>query len=90
MTAPHLGRLAEKRDGYKRIAHTLHEVQGVYLTSKDSDIHNLEDLKGKLLTMVGRAAIITQMAEHQLRGLGLEDGKNITFRFTRTHNNHSC
>lgn len=87
MTAPHLGRLAEVRDGYIPLAHTMHEVQGIYLVSKTSNIHSLKDLKGKTITMVGRTAIITQMVEKQLAALGLHDKKNITLRFTKTHNN---
>jgi len=87
MTAPHLGRLAEVRDGYRPIAHTMHEVQGIYLANKSSNIHNLKDLEGKVITMVGRTAIITQMVEKQLNELGLYNGKNVTFRFTKTHNN---
>ena len=86
MTAPHLGKLAEVQ-GYKRIAHTMHDVQGIYLVHKDSPIKNLSDLKGKIITLVGRAAIITQMVEHQLSSMGLEEGKDYTFRITRTHNN---
>ena len=87
MTAPHLGRLAEIRDGYRPIVHTMHEVQGIYLTNKTSGIHKLQDLKGKVLTLVGRTAIITQMVEQQLNKLGLYSGKDFTFRFTKTHNN---
>ena len=87
MTAPHLGRLAEVRDGYRPIAHTMHEVQGVYLVKKSSAIKELKDLEGKVITMVGPTAIITQMVEKQLNDLGLYNGKNITFRFTKTHNN---
>ena len=52
-----------------------------------SSIHTLQDLKGKVLTTVGPTAIITQMAEQQLNTLGLHDGKNMTLRFTKTHNN---
>ncbi len=87
MTAPHLGRLAEVRDGYRPIAHTMHDVQGVYLVKKSSSIKELKDLEGKTITIVGRTAIITQMVEKQLNELGLKNGKNITFRFTKTHNN---
>lgn len=87
LTAPHLGRLAEVRDGYRPLAHTMHKVQGVYLANKSSNLHGLRDLEGKVITMVGRTAIITQMAEKQLNKLGLYDGKNVTFRFTKTHNN---
>jgi len=87
MTAPHLGRLAEVRDGYRPIVHTMHAVQGVYLVAKDSGIQRLEDLQGKTITMVGRKALVTQMAEKQLANLGLKNGENITLRFTKTHNN---
>lgn len=87
MTAPHLGRLAEVRDGYVPMVHTMHEVQGIYLVRKDSDIRQLQDLKGKTITLVGRAAIITQMVEQQLGQLGLDVGKDVEFRITRTHNN---
>jgi len=87
MTAPHLGRLAEVRDGYRPIVHTMHAIQGVYLVAKDSGIQRLEDLKGKTITMVGRKALVTQMAEKQLASLGLKNGENISLRFTKTHNN---
>ena len=87
LTAPHLGRLAEIRDGYRPIAHTRHEIQGVYLVKSSSDIHELKDLEGKVITLVGRTALVTQMVEKQLNGMGLFNGKNITFKFTKTHNN---
>ena len=87
MTAPHLGRLAEVRDGYLPLVHTMHEVQGVYLVHKDSAIRKLTDLRGKTITLVGRAAIITQMVEQQLNELGLKVGQDVEFRITRTHNN---
>lgn len=87
MTAPHLGRLAEVRDGYRPMVHTMHEVQGVYLVRKDSDIHSLSDLRGKTITLVGRAAIITQMVEKQLADMGMQVGKDVKFNYTRTHNN---
>lgn len=87
MTAPHLGRVAEVRDGYIPVAHTMHKVQGVYLVREDSGITELADLEGKVVTMVGPSAVITQMAEKQLSQLGLQNGKNINFRYTNTHNN---
>jgi len=87
LTAPHLGRLAEVRDGYRPIAHTKHEVQGVYLVNSSSDIYELKGLEGKIITLVGRTALITQMVEKQLNNIGLFNGKNITFKFTKTHNN---
>jgi phosphonate transport system substrate-binding protein len=86
MTAPNLGRLAEKRDGYHRVVRSVHEIQGIYLVNKASKIQRLQDLEGKTLTLV-KASMIGQMAIRQLKALGLEEGKNITFRYTSTQNN---
>lgn len=87
LTAPHLGRLAETRDGYKRLAMTGHTVQGIFLTRKDSPIQKIEDLKGKSLMIAQRSSIIFQMAEELLREKGLVPGKTLTIIETRTHNN---
>lgn len=87
LTAPHMGRLAETRDGYKRLAQTGHTVQGIFLARKDSDIHKLEDLKGKTIMMAQPISIVYQMAEHRLREMGLIPGESITIVNTRTHNN---
>lgn len=86
-TAPHLGRLAEYRDGYHPLIKTGHEVKGIYLVAKESPIQSLSDIKGKSIMMVGEAAIISQLAVQQLRDLGLQDGVNMEIRRTRTHNN---
>ena len=87
LTAPHLGRLAETRDGYKRLAMTGHSVQGIFLTRKDSNIQKIEDLKGKSVMIAQRTSIIFQMAEELLKEKGLVPGKDVTIVETRTHNN---
>ena len=86
-TAPHLGRLAETRDGYKRLVQTSHTVQGFFLARKDSDIHKIEDLKGKKVMIAQKVSIVYQMAEHTLREHGLVPGESVTIIDTRTHNN---
>lgn len=86
MTAPHLGLLAEKQ-GYRRVVMSLHTVQGIYIARKDSDIHSIDDLRGKVVTMAAREAIIFQTAEHQMQQHGLIDGENMTIKVARTHNN---
>lgn len=87
ITAPHLGRLAETRDGYKRLAQTRHVVQGIFLARKDSNIHRIEDLRGKNVMIAQKISIIYQMAEHTLREKGLVPGESVTIVETRTHNN---
>lgn len=87
LTAPHLGRLAEKRDGYQRLAMTLHRVEGLFLAKKDSPINSLNDLKDKKVMIAQRISVIYQMALHTLAQKGFVDGKNITIIETKTHNN---
>jgi phosphonate transport system substrate-binding protein len=87
LTAPHLGRLAETRDGYVRVAKTGHQVYGVFLARKDSGIRSLTDLKGKTIMMAQPVSIVYQMGVAELRKNGLEPGKDITVIGSRTHNN---
>ena len=87
ITAPHLGRLAETRDGYLRLAQTGHAVQGIFLARKDSNIHRIEDLKGKSVMIAQKVSIIYQMSEQLLRQKGLVPGESVTIIETRTHNN---
>lgn len=87
LTAPHLGRLAETRDGYKRLAMTSHAVQGIFLTRKNSNIQKIEDLRGKSVMIAQRTSIIYQMAEQLLRDKGLVPGETVTIINTRTFNN---
>lgn len=87
LTAPHLARLAEKRDGYIRIAKTGHLLIGVFLARKDSGIQKLADLKGKTVMMTQPISIVYQMGLEALRQNGLTPGKDVTVVETRTHNN---
>lgn len=87
LTAPHLGRLAEKRDGYKRVAMTGHRVEGLFLAKKESEINSLDDLKNKKIMIAQRISVVYQMALQTLAQKGLTDGKNVTIIETKTHNN---
>lgn len=87
LTAPHLGRLAETRDGYVRVAMTGHQVKGVFLARRDSGIRTIADLKGKTIMMAQPISIVYQMGVEKLRQNGLVAGKNITVIGSRTHNN---
>lgn len=86
-TAPHLGRLAETRDGYRRMAQTSNTVQGIFLTRKDSGIEKIEDLKDKKVMIAQKVSIVYQMAEQALREKGLVPGETVTIVETRTHYN---
>lgn len=87
LAAPHMGRLAETRDGYVRIVKTGHEVQGIFLVRRDSGIRSLADLRGKSVMIAQPISVIYQMAVDHLQRNGLVPGKDITLVTTRTHNN---
>lgn len=87
LTAPHLGRLAEVRDGYVRVAKTGHHVYGVFLARRDSGLRSVADLKGRTLMVAQPVSIVYQLAMEELRRNGLEPGRDVTVITTLTHNN---
>lgn len=87
LTAPHFGRLAERRDGYQIVVRTLNEIQAAFLVRKDSDIQRLEDLKGKRIMVAQPISMMYQLSVGTLEKKGLVPGKNITIVEARTNNN---
>ena len=87
LTAPHFGRLAERRDGYQVVVRTLNEIQAAFLVRKDSDIQRLEDLKGKRIMVAQPISMMYQLGVGTLEKKGLVPGKNITIVEARTNNN---
>jgi phosphonate transport system substrate-binding protein len=87
LTAPHLGRLAETRDGYHPLVMASQRVQGIFLVKKVSAINSLEDLKDKKIMLIQRGSLIYQMVQQTLAAKGLQNGENITLVETKTHNN---
>ncbi len=87
LTAPHFGRLAERRDGYQIVVRTMNEIQAAFLVRKDSDIHRIEDLKGKSIMVAQPISMMYQLSVGTLEKKGLIPGKNITIVEARTNNN---
>lgn len=87
LTAPHFGRLAEKRDGFRRVARTRNKIQAVFLVPKSSPIQRIRDLNGKSIMIAQPVSMLYQLAVHSLGQNGLTPGKNVTILDTRTHNN---
>jgi phosphonate transport system substrate-binding protein len=70
-TAPHMGRLAEKRDGYARVAQTGYRIVVALVCRKDAPIQGREDLKGRSVAVGSRMSITYQVVDHALREKGL-------------------
>jgi len=86
VTAPHFAALAESQLGYKRIARLTRELDGAMVVHKDSDITQIEQLKGKTLATPDHLAIITILGELALQDHGLSPGKDIKIISAPSHN----
>lgn len=76
-TAPHMGRLAEKRDGWQRIAKTGYQIQAVMLVRADSDIRKLQDLRSRTVAVGSRESMTYQLAGERLAAEGLALGRDV-------------
>jgi len=77
-TAPHMGRLAEKRDGYRHIAQT-GKVTVVVLARKGGPVGTLADLKGRTLAVGARLSMSYQIVNHALGEHGLAIERDVKF-----------
>jgi phosphonate transport system substrate-binding protein len=86
-TAPHMGRLAEKRDGYRPLAQSGNPIVVVALVKKDSPVKTLDDLRGRGLAIGAKMSMTYQIMNQALGKSGLELGKNVRFIDTATFSN---
>ncbi len=86
-TAPHMGRLAEKRDGYRALAQTGYSIVVVALTRKDGPISKITDLKGRSLAVGAKLSMSYQMVDRELEKHGLTIGRDVRFVNTANFSN---
>jgi len=87
LTAPHFAALAEQRFHYRRLARYARELDGVIVVRKDSPYRRIEDLRGRVFATPDRLAIITILGESVLKAHHLVPHRDITVRYTPSHNN---
>ncbi|MDI6746994.1 MAG: phosphate/phosphite/phosphonate ABC transporter substrate-binding protein [Rhodocyclaceae bacterium] len=86
-TAPHMGRVAEKRDGYQPLAQTGYPIVVVAVTKNDSPIESLGALHNRSLAVGTQLSMTFQIMNQALAKTGLELGKNVRFVDTATFSN---
>lgn len=86
-TAPHMGRLAEKRDGYLPLAQTGYAIVIVVLARKDGPIKKLIELKGHTLATGAKLSMSYQMVDRELEKYGLTIGRDVRFVNTASFSN---
>ena len=86
-TAPHMGRLAEKRDSYRPLAQTGFPFIVVALARKDSPVKSLDNMRGRSLAVGAKMSMTYQIMNNALGKKGLELGKNVKFVDTASFSN---
>lgn len=87
LTAAHMGRLAETRDGWQLVVQSGQKTATVLLVRKDSTIHEVSDLRGKTMAVGNRRSVTYLLAEEALLLQGLTPGKDINIVETATFSN---
>lgn len=87
LTAPHLGRLAQKRDRWQRLVQSGQKTATVILVRKDSGITSLEGLRGKKMAVGNSRSVTFLLAKDALAEKGLTLGKDIELIETATFSN---
>ena len=87
VTAPHLGRIAQKNSNYEWIGFTKNQSHAVFVVTRESGLQKLSDLKGLSITLPPAAAIIHQMALKRLHEAGVTPNQDIQIKTTLSHNN---
>ncbi|MBI5556308.1 MAG: phosphate/phosphite/phosphonate ABC transporter substrate-binding protein [Deltaproteobacteria bacterium] len=87
LTAPHMGRLAQKRDGWQLVAMTGQQTTTVILVRKDSGIDKIEDLRGRKMAVGNRRSVTYLQADEALGQKGLTPGQDVEIVETATFSN---
>ena len=87
LTAPHMGRLAQKRDGWQLVVQSGQKTATVILVRKESSIRRLEDLRGKKMAVGNWRSVTYLLAEEALAKKGLTLGKDVEVVETATFSN---
>lgn len=87
ITAPHLARLAQVESGYIPLANYTRELYAVIVVARNSPIVSLEDLRGKVVAVPDRLAVIPMIGLQMLRERGLHVDTDFRLRASQTHGN---
>ena len=86
-TAPHMGRLAEKRDGYRPVAQTSHQIVVALICRKEAPLHSLADLNGRSIAIGARLSMTYQLVERTLQTGGMSLGREVKPILTASFSN---
>ena len=85
--APHLARLAQKRDGYRPLAQSGYKVEFMVVARKDSPIQSLADLRGRAVAIGARQSLTHMLMGKELQKSGLVLDRDVIYLDTATFSN---
>lgn len=83
---PHLALLAQREGGQMAIARFSRIMHGVFVTTTESPITTLEDLRGVQLATPDSASLVAILGVEQLQSLGLLPSRDYSWRPNVSHN----
>jgi phosphonate transport system substrate-binding protein len=86
VTAPHFALLAERTAGFRRLVESRARLYALIVVGKDASPRTVADLRGGVINLPPKSAIVSMLAEQYLVDHGLIPGENITVRYHRSHN----
>lgn len=85
--APHLARLAQKRDGYRLLAQSGYKVEFMVVARKDSPVQTLADLRGRAVAIGARLSLTHMLLGRELLKNGLVLDRDVQYLDTATFSN---
>ncbi len=85
--APHLARVAQKRDGYQLLAQSGYKVEFMVVTRKDSPVQTLADLRGRAVAIGARLSLTHILLGKELLKSGLVLDRDVQHLDTATFSN---
>ncbi|MEW6292899.1 MAG: phosphate/phosphite/phosphonate ABC transporter substrate-binding protein [Pseudomonadota bacterium] len=85
--APHLARLAQKRDGYQPLAQSGYKVEFMVVARKDSPVQSLADLRGRAVAIGARLSLTHMLLGKELLKSGLVLDRDVQYLDTATFSN---
>lgn len=85
--APHLARLAQKRDGYRPLAQSGYKVEFMVVARRDSPVQTLADLRGRAVAIGARLSLTHILLGKELLKNGLVLDRDVQYLDTATFSN---
>jgi len=87
ITAPHLGRIAQKTADYEWLGFTGNISYAVFVSHIDNNINSIQDLKDKTIALPPKRAIIHYLALETLSKNNIDPTNDVKISLSKSHNN---